>query len=148
MIGIMISMDSIALTYLSIRGELDIKSCIINLLELSPIMKLLFIPLPLVLLQVKSIHARLANLVVCRAPFDYLPLVTVIQLEVVIAEARLPIETGSNIREEGRERCHVQSASELSQGNAGIYLEGKPSIFNDIFIMQQYSPPWTKLSPQ
>mmetsp|Transcript_16293 Transcript_16293/g.26375 ORF Transcript_16293/g.26375 Transcript_16293/m.26375 type:complete len:214 (-) Transcript_16293:162-803(-) len=35
---------------LFVRGEFDIKSCIVNLLELSPIMKLLLVPLSLVLL--------------------------------------------------------------------------------------------------
>mmetsp|Transcript_21043 Transcript_21043/g.39767 ORF Transcript_21043/g.39767 Transcript_21043/m.39767 type:complete len:236 (-) Transcript_21043:407-1114(-) len=86
---------------LFVRGEFDIKSCIVNLLELSPIMKLLFIPLSLVLLQVKTIHTWQTNFIVSRASLDNLPLVTIIQLKVEISKACLSIKSCSNISQEG-----------------------------------------------
>ena len=67
----------------------------------------------LVLLQIKPIHARSADFVVWRTASNDFPLVIIIELEIEIAKPCLPIEPGSYISQEGGERSHVQSTTEL-----------------------------------
>ena len=42
-------------------GELDVGRCVVDFLELRPVMKLLLVPLPLVLFQVEAVHDWLAD---------------------------------------------------------------------------------------
>ena len=76
-------------------------------------MKLLLVPRPLLLFQVEAVHARLADLVISRAPLDDPPLVVVVRLEVEVAEAGPPVDSVPDVGQEGRERRHVEGTPEL-----------------------------------
>jgi hypothetical protein len=60
------------------RTYLDGERRVINLLELRPIMKLVFIPLSLILLEIEIVHTWLPDLVISRATSNNLTFVAVI----------------------------------------------------------------------
>jgi len=90
--------------------------------------KFLLVPLSLVFLQVEPIHARTTDFVVCRTASHKLTSVIIIELEVVISESGLAIETGSYISQEGRECQHVQSATELMYGEKNEGCQRQPTF--------------------
>jgi hypothetical protein len=67
-----------------ITSYLNVERCIIDFFELRPVMELDLVPLSLIFVEIKVVHARLAYLIVGRTSLDNLSLVAVIQREVVV----------------------------------------------------------------
>lgn len=68
-------------------SHLDIECCVVDFLELSPIMELVFIPQSLVFVDIKVIHTWLADLFVRRASLNDLSLKIIIECKVVVSES-------------------------------------------------------------
>lgn len=80
---------------------------------LSIVMEPDLIPEALVFLQVKVVHARLPNFLVCRTTLDNLSLVAVIKRQIKVSETGSSIKAGSHIGEEGEKRCNVDCIFDL-----------------------------------
>jgi hypothetical protein len=82
---------------------------------LTPIMKLVLIPLSLVLLDIEIVHARLPYLIIGGTTFHNLSFVAVVECEIKVAETSGTVQSGADVRQESREGGNVDGVSNLGQ---------------------------------
>mmetsp|Transcript_5955 Transcript_5955/g.12682 ORF Transcript_5955/g.12682 Transcript_5955/m.12682 type:complete len:281 (-) Transcript_5955:2222-3064(-) len=97
----------------AVGGQLDVQGGVVDLLELRPVVEFLFVPEPLILLEVEVVHAGLPHLLVGGTSFDDLPFVGIVELQVVVAGPELSVDAPPDVGQEGAEEGHVEGAGYL-----------------------------------
>mmetsp|Transcript_28035 Transcript_28035/g.61399 ORF Transcript_28035/g.61399 Transcript_28035/m.61399 type:complete len:318 (+) Transcript_28035:366-1319(+) len=92
-----------------IRRKLNIKCRVVHLRELRPVVERQLIPAPVVLVDVKVVHRRLADLLIRGAALD-----AVVQGEVVVALIDRAFETTANKMDQQPEQPDVERGADLA----------------------------------
>ena len=79
------------------KNYLDIECCVVNFLELCPVMELLLVPQPFVFLDIKVIHTRLTYFFVGRASLESFALVIIINDKIIVPQSSVSRQAKANI---------------------------------------------------